>query len=289
MQGFRQVRRQRPRRVSQQNHAATQFRRHGQGQLEKIIFARGHNSGGKAPALRAFGQSPAGGFQHVGLGGHAGRGAARMDPPMVKNARNMGDFFWPELFGHAQAQIKILRTFQAGAQAADFAQCLDGIGREMAGAMQVEIKCRLEHRRASHAVDIDLVLIAVQQAQARTFRRVAGHFQQSVRNQQIVVIQKGRPRRVRQSQGAVARPRDMSVPFPENQPDALVPRGIGTQQFRHFRSGGGVVGQAELPVPVALAQYGIQGRAQKRGLGIPDRHEHGDFRPGAFHAQILYA
>ena len=81
----------------------------------------------------------------------------------------------------------------------------------------------------------------------------------------------------------------MPVPFPEDQPDAFVPRGIGTQQFRHFRSGGGVVGQAELPVTVALGQYGIQGRAQKRGFGIPDRHEHGDFRPGAFHAQVLYA
>ncbi len=79
----------------------------------------------------------------------------------------------------------------------------------------------------------------------------------------------------------------MPVPLPDDQADAPVPRGIGTQQFRYFRPGGGVVSHTELPLSVTLSQYGIQSGAQKLRLGIPDRHEHSDFRPASLHMQTF--
>ena len=38
---------------------------------------------------------------------------------MIENLGNMGHTLWPQVFGHPQAEIKILRTFKSCSQAAN--------------------------------------------------------------------------------------------------------------------------------------------------------------------------
>src|SRR3546814_3977480 len=92
----------------------------------------------------------------------------------------------------AQDQVVVLAALEPAPKASDIAREIGPDGREVAdivlAAQQVGIPIRLEVRIESSPLRIDLVLVGIDQASACVASDGLGHFEQRMRTQLVVMV-----------------------------------------------------------------------------------------------------
>ncbi len=212
-----------------------------------------------------------------------------MGPPVVQDLRHMHHLVPVQVLGDPQDQVPVLAALVPLRETADLLDEVTADDAEMADAVlpqqQQRVEVGLEVVGDPMAVDVDQVLVAVHQAGVRPGGQVDGHRGQRLGGQQVVVVQEGHPPAGGHGQRRVGGRSDVAVVGAPDHLDPPVAGGVAGQDLADGRIGGAVVGDAQLPVRVPLAQHRLDGFPQQRHRRVVDRQQHADSRRVG---QVLY-
>ena len=147
------------------------------------------------------------------------------------------------------------------------------VGQEVIGR-----PVRLEVHVAPPAVELELVLVRVDEVGILVLVQMRNHFEQRVRGELVVVVEKRDEFALRKRQRFVRRDRDAAV---GGQPLDFDPRIalVLAKYSMSLRPRRPVVRQAQLPVGIRLALDRFDARAQPSGIGVVDGRHDADERP----------
>ncbi len=196
----------------------------------------------------------------------AGGGGGRDRPPVVEDPRHVED--GAGALGHLQHQVPVLGALESGVEAADLLDQRAPQHAEVAGVhlgpQPLGRPVRLEEGAEVEAGADDLVLVGVDVVRLRVAEQGLVDVRERIGVQLVVVVEQGHELPRRHPQRVVGGGDDAAVALAPPHPDPrVVPLG-GGEPVRHVSLAGGVVDQAELPVPEALAPDRLQHPGEDR-------------------------
>ena len=203
-------------------------------------------------------------------------------PPMIEHRGDVADALGRGGIGHPQRQIVILAALIAQPQPPQVDQQAAAVAAEMADHIVAEheigVPVGLEIGAEAAAILVDEVRIGVDQIRIRMRLKLGRHLIERVLVQQIIMVEQAGEFAGGQFKRRIGGGRDMAILLPEGHPDARLGRCRSPQDVADLAVGRGVIGEAQFPIWPGLRGDRGDHLAQMRGVGVVDRHQHGEQR-----------
>ena len=206
----------------------------------------------------------------------------RQHPPVVEDPRDVMNT--AGALGHAQEQVVVLRTLEAGVEATDFVdERAPGDGQMARVHLRTEALGRpvgLVERRDQLTPGREVVLVGVAVVDLRVIVEDGGHRGERVAHDEVVVVEEGDELAGRHGEGVVRGGDDPAVLVTGDDAEATVGGAVLVEHRTYVRLRRAVVDEAVLPVGERLRADRVEAGAQHRFGRVVHRRDDREERHG---------